>query len=196
MNAHTLRVRKCTGRLPAGTAGQFALGAIVLCVLCGCVSTFRPGGKKGELQGMLYDFDNCPIAGYCVQVDESVKTFTDINGRFSLPGVAYGVHTVRGSGEKHLDFEQEYQFSDKTEILHIRIPSYETTWVLIDTALEARNIPEAQRLLAALPNTEQDTLPWRLYHAIACYLEAGPVEGDCWLEQAERISASIGGKSR
>ena len=59
---------------------------------------------------MLYDFDNCPIAGYCVQVDESVKTFTDINGRFSLPGVAYGVHTVRGSGEKHLILNRNTSF--------------------------------------------------------------------------------------
>ncbi|HOC30582.1 MAG TPA: hypothetical protein PKH40_12940, partial [Treponemataceae bacterium] len=69
----------------------------------------------------------------------------------------------------------------------------EAVYVLIDSALEKRDTHEARRLLGELPREEQETAAWRLYSAIERYLDAGPIDGDCWLEQAERASALLKG---
>lgn len=166
------------------------------CFLTGCVSTYRPGGKTGQLQGMLYDCDNSPVPGYCVQIDSDSKTFTDINGRFSFPDVSWGTHAISGSGENHIPFAQEYEFSDKTAIFHAVIPSHDAIYVKTDSALARRDAREAERLLEQLPEKERATEAWRLYSAIARYIDAGPVEGDCWLEQAERLSAYFKGPAK
>lgn len=176
---------------------QKPLHFLALCAFCfflaGCVSTYRPGGKTAALQGMVYDYDNSPVSGYRIRIDGEKQTYTDINGRFSFPDIVFGMHDIKGSGERHISFEQNCEFSDKTAILHIRIPSHEAVYVLIDSALEKRDTHEARRLLGELPREEQETAAWRLYSAIERYLDAGPIDGDCWLEQAERASALLKG---
>jgi len=135
----------------------------------GCASAPRPGGKRGTLQGMIHDYDNRPVAGYLVSVDDKEKAYTDINGRFTVPDLALGTHTLSGEGKDHGPYAQTVEFADRTQIIYLRIPSNRFLYAQIDRQLSDGEYGPAQKTLLQFSKEEQKSRKYNLYKTIMLF---------------------------
>jgi len=154
--------------IPAALALPLVLAAAVIAA-GGCASAPRPGGKRGTLQGMIRDYDNKPVAGYLVSVDERDKAYTDINGRFTVPDLALGAHTLSGEGRDHGTYEQSVEFADRTQIIYLRIPSNRFLYSQIDRELTEGEYGKAQQTLLQFSKEEQKSRKYNLYKTIMLF---------------------------
>ena len=135
-------------------------------LITSCTTTIRNDGSKGLMQGMLYDFDNSPICGYELELDGKIRVFTDINGRFEFPSAEYKTHTLTGNGNGYIEIDRAYDFSDRSQILYLKIPSIDNLYTQLDTALSTSQNEEAEKLLQTLSKYRQTEPKFKLYEAI------------------------------
>lgn len=145
---------------------------ILLTFFCSCATTNFQSGTKSVLQGMVYDTENKPIAGYELILNDSKKTYTDINGRFSFLQIKPGLYSIKGKGANYVSIEQSYNYTDKTGILYISVPSLDRVYIQVDKNLEKNNIETAIKLLQSLPKEEIQSLTYKLYSNIISYKES------------------------
>ncbi len=134
-----------------------------------CASAPRPDGKNGILHGMIYDYDNAPVCGYLVLVDDAEKAYTDINGRFTIPDIPLGTHRLSGEGKDHGLYTQIVDFADRTQILYLRIPSNQFLYTLIDRQLTEKEYSMAQDTLHRFSMEEQKSKKFNLYKTITLF---------------------------
>ena len=139
---------------------------IVIVSFSGCASTLRTDGSKGLMQGMFYDYDNRPVCGYELVLDEKIHVFTDINGRFEFPATEYKTHALKGQGNGYDSIDRTYDFSSRSQILYLRIPSIENLYCQLDTQLMNGQNDEAEKTLRNLSRTEQAQNKYKLYDTI------------------------------
>ncbi len=146
-----------------------SLLAAGLMLAAGCASVHRPGGKRGTLQGIVYDCDNEPVCGYLVSVDEAHKAYTDINGRFAVPDIAFGTHGLSGKGNNHGSCAVPVEFADKTQIVSLRIPSNRFLYSLIDRQLTEGDYEGAKKTFLLFSPEEQKSGKFNLYRTIMLF---------------------------
>lgn len=151
---------------------HFYFGFILLTFFYSCTSTNFLLETKSVLQGMVYDTENKPISGYELILNDTKKTYTDINGRFSFLQLKPGVYSIKGKGANYISIEQSYNFTDKTGILYISVPSLDHVYIQVDNNIEKNNIENAKKLLECLPNEEIQSLTYKLYSNIISYKES------------------------
>lgn len=165
---------------------------IILCLsLFSCASINRIGEKKGILQGMVYDYENRPIAGYIISIKNYGKTTTDINGRFMLDGIKYGTVEICGEGQNYSLYTDNFDFSDKTQILYLKIPSYEWLYTSIDTHIEKEEFSMAEKILSEFPAEEQKKSRYLFYKAIFDFRTTRGTEKSTILENLKVLKGKM-----
>ena len=105
------------------------------------------GFKVFDINGMVYDFSNRPVA-YC-EISMGIKglnSTSDINGRFSIPGVPMGNYTLTAYKDGYERYSEEFLIKLKGQIIYVRLPSQNQLLDLVDGALTANNIPLAEEM--------------------------------------------------
>ncbi len=102
---------------------------------------------NADLLGMIYDNDNQACSGVRVTVDGLTGPVSDVNGRFTLPNLSRGKHalSVKKEGYEPADFQIE--FLNRTQIVYLKVLSFEQILSLAERALNDRKIGEAEGYL-------------------------------------------------
>ena len=123
------------------------------------------GFKVTDVNGMVYDFSNRPVAHADVSMGRWYRSSTDINGRFTIPKVPLGAHTItvnKKGFEKHSD---EVNIREKGQIIYIRLPSQNQLLNLADDALTANNFILAEELLERAYQIDENNVEMLFYYA-------------------------------
>ena len=74
-----------------------------------------------DVHGMVYDFENRPVANYTVSLDENISAVTDVTGRFSFSSIPSGLYTLSGYAEGFERYESAVIIESKTDIMYLRV---------------------------------------------------------------------------
>lgn len=118
-----------------------------------------------DVNGMVYDFSNRPVA-YCeISLGGKYKSSTDINGRFSLPKVPAGNYTLTGYKKAFEIYSGEVTVRDAGQIVYIRMPSQNQLLDLADEALAANNLTAAKEMVERAYQIDRNSTETLFYYA-------------------------------
>jgi hypothetical protein len=141
-------------------------------VLSSCNTIQRPDGNSGILQGMIYDYENKPVSGYVIQAGKNKKTVTDINGRFELAGIRFGLIDISGNSNLHAPYRSTFDFNDKSKILYIRISSNEWLYKTLDRQITNQDFSGCNKTLSLFSEQENSAPKNIFYRTIIQYRES------------------------
>jgi tetratricopeptide (TPR) repeat protein len=147
---------------------QAIAGGIFLLALLSCATETRKTPyefKNAPLIGMVYDRENKPCAGASVFIDEIEKASTDINGRFAVPGLSRGTHTVAVKKEGYEKEEFTFEFLSRSQVVYLRVYSFDQLLDEAEDAIAERSWAEAADLIERANAVKPDD-------PVGLYLEA------------------------
>jgi tetratricopeptide (TPR) repeat protein len=103
--------------------------------------------RSATLVGMVYDQDQKPCAGAWITVDGGQGPQTDINGRFVIDALERGDHRIGVGKEGFESLETQVSFVDRTQVLYLRVISFNQLLRQAEEALDRRKLQEADGLL-------------------------------------------------
>lgn len=129
--------------------------AVLTCAVCvalgACLSRAAAdvqGFDKAPLFGMVYDDRNEPCQGALIRVDGSAGPNTDLSGRFVLPELARGAHTIAVEKASFERLEAAVDFFDKSQVLYLKVISLDQLLDKLADALAQRRLADAGDLVA------------------------------------------------
>ena len=157
--------------------------AIVLVplLLLGCKTVTNENPLQFEtapLFGMIYDLDNKPCAGVSVRVDGLPGETSDIDGRFVLPGLKRGPHSVRASAENHEPLEVRFSFDSRTQVLYLKMVSFDQLLALAQGALDGKRWADADLLLKRASALNESDAVLLYLQAILDYRQGDPAAAE------------------
>ena len=117
--------------------------------LFSCASTKKETSSdftSAPLFGMVYDHDNHPCADAQIIIDEEKGPITDINGRFVIQSLSRGKHDINVTKENYEDISLKFDFLNKSQILYIRMISFDQLLKEIEKAIENKKWKEGATL--------------------------------------------------
>jgi len=142
----------------------FLFTIFFIAFLCLSCKTLRPVNKI-DINGMIYDFTNRPVA-YCqIMLGELFTGSTDINGRFTLPKIPVGIYTITVTKEGYETYSDEIEIRDQGQIVYIRIPSQSQLLNLVDEALTVMNLDIAQEYIQRAYEIDSNNIETLFYYA-------------------------------
>ena len=145
--------------------------ALILCPLIllvtGCKTTSLIYGVN--INGMVYDFDNRPVAGYHLKLNDDLEVVTDITGRFTFEKVKLGEYLLTGESNRYETYEGKIIIYDQDQVIYLRIPSFSQLINLTDKALEANNLQEAEGFLKRAAAMNIQDIDVMIYEAVLAY---------------------------
>jgi len=136
----------------------------VLSLVCLSCNTLGSGGSI-DINGMVYDFANKPVA-YCeVLLGDSYAGGTDINGRFVLPKITPGTYNITVRKEGYETYSDEVLIKERGQIIYIRIPSQSQLLNLVDESLTAVNFNIAEEYIQRAYQIDQNNIETLFYYA-------------------------------
>lgn len=145
--------------------------ALILCTLIllvtGCKTTSLIYGVN--INGMVYDFDNRPVAGYHLKLNDDLEVVTDITGRFTFEKVKPGEYLLTGESNRYETYEGKIIIYDQDQVIYLRIPSFSQLINLTDKALEANNLQEAEGFLKRAAAMNIQDIDVMIYEAVLAY---------------------------
>ena len=145
--------------------------ALILCTLIllvtGCKTTSLIYGVN--INGMVYDFDNRPVAGYHLKLNDDLEVVTDITGRFTFEKVKLGEYLLTGESNRYETYEGKIIIYDQDQVIYLRIPSFSQLINLTDKALEANNLQEAEGFLKRAAALNIQDIDVMIYEAVLAY---------------------------
>jgi tetratricopeptide (TPR) repeat protein len=103
---------------------------------------------RSPLFGMVYDDDNQPCSGAKLTIDGQQGPVTDIRGRFILPDLSRGDHTLIVQKEGFEELSLKFQFLSKTDVLYVKTISFGQLLSKAERSLEERKWDNADEFLA------------------------------------------------
>jgi len=145
--------------------------------------------KVVDINGMIYDFSNRPIA-YCeISLGENHNTSTDINGRFTLHKVPFGEYTITGQKKGFETYISEIYIKDNSQIIYIRMPSQSQLLEMVDEALVGNNFADADALLGRAYQIDQNNVEMLFYYATLKFRQREYDKAISFLETAQRLGS-------
>lgn len=133
----------------------------------GCKTTSMLYGVN--INGMVYDFDNRPVAGYHLKLNNDLEVVTDITGRFTFEKVKLGEYVLKGQSNAFEPYEGQVTIYDQNQVLYLRVPSFSQLINRTDKALEEDNLQEAEAFLTRAVAMNSEHIDSLLYGAILAY---------------------------
>ncbi|HUX51220.1 MAG TPA: carboxypeptidase-like regulatory domain-containing protein [Spirochaetia bacterium] len=136
--------------------------------------------ERAPLFGMVYDQENQPVAGVNFSIDGREGLLSDITGRFVIPDLSRGEHTLVA---RKVDYEllmTVIQFSNQTQVVYIRMISRTELVQAAEDEVAARRFADAQslidRILTISPDDPEGSfLQAVLFHRSRRSLEAAAI---------------------
>jgi tetratricopeptide (TPR) repeat protein len=123
---------------------------------------------SADLLGMVYDNHNQACAGIRISLDGNSGPVSDINGRFTLPNIARGRHTLTVKKEGYEESVFDIDFLNKTQIVYLKVFSFEQILELAENSIQDRKLGAAEAYLErAKKIRESDPLLMYLQAVIA-----------------------------
>jgi hypothetical protein len=147
-------------------------GFFVLFILTGITlsavscKTAEFGYKVFDINGMIYDFSNRPVA-YC-EISLGTRGLSgtsDINGRFSVPRVPMGKHTLTVYKDGYERYSEDFFINQRGQIFYVRLPSQNQLLDLVDEALEANNFLLAEETAERAYRIDPNNIEMLFYFA-------------------------------
>ena len=143
---------------------------MIIAFLAASCKTAEFGYRVFDINGMVYDFSNRPVAHCEVSMGRRGLTGTsDINGRFSIPRVPIGNYTLtvyKGGYEK---YSEEFFIGQRGQIIYVRLPSQHQLLDLVDEALTANNFPLAEEMAERAYQVDPNNIEALFYFAAVKY---------------------------
>ena len=144
-----------------------AVSLVLIVIGCGCKTTSMLYGVN--INGMVYDFDNRPVAGYHLKLNSALEVVTDITGRFTFEKVKLGEYVLKGQSNAFEPYEGQVTIYDQNQVLYLRVPSFSQLINRTDKALEEDNLQEAEAFLTRAVAMNSEHIDSLLYGAILAY---------------------------
>ncbi len=122
----------------------------LLLALTACATTQKKDMfyfDQAPLMGMIYDEDSQPVPGAQVSVDGRKGPMADIRGRFVLPDLSRGSHTITVAKSGFEELTSQIEFLNKSEALYLRMISFGQLLTKAETALNDRKWSDADGYL-------------------------------------------------
>jgi len=124
------------------------------------------GYKVFDINGMVYDFSNRPLANCEISLgSKGLNSTSDINGRFSIPRVPIGSYTLTVSKDGYEKYSEVFFIRQRGQIIYVRLPSQNQLIDLVDEALSANNIPLAEELAERAWRIDPNNIETLFYYA-------------------------------
>ncbi len=129
--------------------GRIGLAGICVLLLFSCVSQKKNDltFERAPLFGMVYDEDNQPCAGVQLSLDGIEGPATDIRGRFVFADLARGDHALICRKQGYEEFRVTISFLNRTDVLHLRMMSFNQLLARAERALGELKWREAEEYL-------------------------------------------------
>ncbi len=100
------------------------IGAALVASLSSCATVPSPVEfDTATLHGMVYDDEHNPVQWASVSIAGREPIYTDIDGRFAVPGVVRGVVTIEVGADGFAPHTGEFLFANRTQVLYLRLHS-------------------------------------------------------------------------
>ena len=126
------------------------------------------GWPHYTVNGMIYDFENRPVSGYEICLDEK-KTTSDVTGRFVFSKIPKGEYTLTGMKTGYEKYSGELVIEDDLQVVYIRVPSQKQLLDLLDDALTKDNLDDALTFMERANATGVTTTESAFYSAVVFY---------------------------
>lgn len=161
-----------------------------------CKTTEDPAEfESSNLPGMIYDGDNSPceqvrIRAFKIQGGDEEALFsveTDINGRFTLPGLDRGDYRIVAEKEGYESLESFFSYASRMEVLYLKMYSQDQLLVLAADSLDQGRYDKALSFLVRSAEVDGGN-PRHLYTYAVYSYHSGEFEKA--LESLEKIPAA------
>jgi hypothetical protein len=121
----------------------------LFCVLvfsCKTVKQKRADSEGGIMYAMIYDYENTPVSGAEIYIDQKKYTESDINGRFILEVTRPGNYSVMVQKSGYEILEREFKF-DPLGILYLKLINATQLLIQAENAMEQYNYDDAGQMI-------------------------------------------------
>jgi len=131
-------------------------------------------GTRGEAEGGT---ESRGVAGARISLDGEKEVVADSQGRFLLPRVRTGTHTLRVRREGYLPVERRIEFLNRSEIVYVRLLSVEEARLRAVRAYESGRLDPAEELARRLVEYQEGDLVARYLLAARALSRGQPSRG-------------------
>ncbi len=153
----------------------------LLALLASC-STFGFSPGRFDVRGMVYDFENRPVAKYEVSLDGKAKAVTDVTGRYVLPLVSPGRYRLTGEGKCFERYEAPAEILSGNDVQYLRVVSAEELLELADGALSRGDLDRAAEYVSRAEKTGSESPLIPFYSAVTLFRKGKPGDALAVLE--------------
>ena len=151
--------------------GFFVLTVFMIAALSAVsCKTAEFGYRIFDINGMIYDFSNRPVA-YCEITlgGKGLNGTSDINGRFSIPGVPVGNYSLTVQKDGYEKYSEVFFIKQRGQIIYVRLPSQNQLLDLVDEALTANNFILAEEMAERAYRIDPNNIEALFYFAAVKY---------------------------
>ena len=143
---------------------------VIIAFSAGSCKTAEFGYRVFDVNGMIYDFSNRPVA-YCEVVlgGRGLTGTSDINGRFSVPRVPLGNYTLTVYKDGYEKYSEVFFIKQRGQIIYVRLPSQNQLLDLVDEALAANNFILAEEMAGRAYQIDPNNIEVLFYFAAVKY---------------------------
>jgi hypothetical protein len=165
-----------------------ALAAAVLMLIVGCETTEDADPyvfETAPLYGMVYGYDKQPVSSAVIYVDGEAGPTTDLEGRFIVPNLARGDHTIRIVKAGYEESSAMLSFLNLTQVFYARLHSAADLIQMCEAALLSGDYFTARQSVDRALQLSRDNIEARYLDAVVL-LYQGRAE-----EAAERLRVMV-----
>ena len=151
--------------------GKWFLSFFMIIVLSAVsCKTAEFGYKVFDINGMVYDFANRPVAFCEISLGRrGLSGTSDINGRFSIPRVPLGNYTLTVYKDGYEKYSEVFFIKQRGQIIYVRLPSQNQLLDLVDEALTANNLTLAEEIAERAYQVDPNNIETLFYFATVKY---------------------------
>jgi len=165
----------------------FLIYILFLIVSC---KTVEFGYKVFDINGMVYDFSNRPVANCEVSMGRrGLNSTSDINGRFSITRVPLGKYILTVYKDGYEKYSEEFLIKQRGQIIYVRLPSQNQLLDLVDGALMANNFPLAEEMAERAYRIDPNNIETLFYYATVKYRQQDYAGALVFLEAARNFGS-------
>ena len=128
------------------------------------------GYRVFDINGMVYDFSNRPVANCEISMGiRGLSGTSDINGRFTIHRVPMGKHTLTAYKDGYERYSEDFVIKQRGQIFYVRLPSQNQLLDLVDEALTANNLLLAEEMAERAYQVDPNSIEALFYFATVKY---------------------------
>jgi len=132
--------------------------------------TVEFGYRVFDINGMVYDFSNRPVANCEISMGvRGLSGTSDINGRFTIPRVPMGKYTLTVHKDGYESYSEDFFIRQRGQIFYVRLPSQNQLLDLVDEALTANNFLLAEEMAERAYKVDPNSIEALFYFATVKY---------------------------